>query len=144
MKTRLVYLIGLSALLLPLVSSAQNQDGKRANSNRDASPEAAFARLDANQSGTIDREEVQNRRIAKRFDQVDANSDGVITLDEFTTARAQNRERMQERVAARQAEGCCPEGPKAKGSDAADRGEMTRREIRQQRQLNRAKECQSD
>jgi Ca2+-binding EF-hand superfamily protein len=79
----------------------------RPDMTREAVQERAtqmFARLDVNSDGKIDaadRAERSGERTAARFERADTNGDGTISTEEFAAARDMTRNRMGNRMAAR-------------------------------------------
>lgn len=77
-----------------------DQDHDRIEERRRAmqeSMEARFLDADNDNDGTIDRQEATEKlpQIARLFSQVDANQDGVISLDELEDAQARAAERRR-------------------------------------------------
>lgn len=92
MKNKIICLLSLISLLLPSLTYAQ-QGNKPV---KGAGPETILARLDTNQNGSLSKDEVRGR-MAERFDTIDANGDGEISIDELSAARDQAGERMGEK-----------------------------------------------
>ncbi|ANW95974.1 hypothetical protein AXE80_06635 [Wenyingzhuangia fucanilytica] len=55
------------------------------------SPEKAFKRFDANEDGKITKDELEGKKILNRFDKLDKDSDGSISLEEFTAAMSKGK-----------------------------------------------------
>lgn len=71
--------IAVTAICLFVGMNVFSQTEKRQR----PTPEKIFARLDANEDGTILKDEIKNERFLKRFDKIDTDSDGAITLEEL-------------------------------------------------------------
>lgn len=96
MKTKVIYLFSLIAILLPVAIQAQSGNNSGKKVGKGAGPEAVLARLDTDRNGSLSKDEVRGRMV-ERFETIDANSDGAINVDELTAAREQARQRMGER-----------------------------------------------
>lgn len=86
-----------------------DQDHDRIEERRRAMKESIKARFldaDNDNDGTIDRQEATEKlpQIARLFSQVDANQDGVISLDELQEAQARTLERRRAAEAAMEAQ----------------------------------------
>lgn len=78
-----------------VATSAQAQDA--GSSDKSARMEARFAQLDADSNGQVTLEELQAQATA-RFAAIDVNSDGALTQEEMTAARkAMHTERLLKR-----------------------------------------------
>lgn len=83
MKTK-TYILALSlACLIPALAQAKPEGGQ-GKGQRPAGGEL-FKKLDADQSGTISKEEAKGP-LAENFDEIDADGDGEITKDEMKAA----------------------------------------------------------
>jgi Ca2+-binding EF-hand superfamily protein len=54
-------------------------------------PAARIKELDKNGDGKLSKDEVADDRMAARFDMIDADADGLVTLDEMKAASARFR-----------------------------------------------------
>ena len=74
-------------------------DPAKCRAERQARVEARFKRADANGDGRLSRDEAQKGmpRLTRHFDQIDANHDGVVTLEELHAARKARLESRRER-----------------------------------------------
>jgi len=85
--------LGLSALALALSGAAiavaaphMMHEGKTlTRAEAQAHAEAAFAKLDLNHDGKLDKAD-RSARLSEHFDKIDTNHDGTISRDEFTAA----------------------------------------------------------
>ena len=82
--------IGVSLSALAFVATAQaadaSKDAPAASAKDSAAIQAAFKRADANSDGKLSREEAASLpAVAEKFTQLDKDSDGFISADEFTT-----------------------------------------------------------
>lgn len=79
--------ITLEELKVSFEKRKGNRKGKGVGKNNDKqTPEMMFAKLDVNNDGRIDKDElITNERQStnQRFEKMDVNSDGVISLEEF-------------------------------------------------------------
>lgn len=77
MKIKTSLLIALiAACIVPSISQAGDDTAKFAK---------GFAKLDADKSGSLSKEEVaKNKGLTKRFNKVDSDKSGGISLEEFT------------------------------------------------------------
>lgn len=103
----------MTAALLMIVAApaAMAQDaereGKRCNKeDRKAKAEAHFEEMDADDSGTLSKDEVQGK-LADHFDEIDADGDGELTKEELKAAREARK--------AKRGEGKGRRGPRGKG-----------------------------
>ncbi|NBB80210.1 MAG: hypothetical protein GVY36_12345 [Verrucomicrobia bacterium] len=97
MKIKAIYLLSLLAICLPIAAEAQSGKNTGKKVGKGASPEAVLARLDADENGSLSKDEVRGRML-KHFESIDANSDGTIRLEELTAAREKTRERVGKKV----------------------------------------------
>ncbi len=97
MNTKSIILFSLAAALLPLSSQAK-PDGKSPPEDKGDRPSVGelFKRLDADESGTLSKEEAKGP-IAKNFDRIDENEDGEISKKELAKLHKQMAERQKER-----------------------------------------------
>jgi len=92
MKVTTLTLLALSAVALPLGLTAQPEgDGLREKGDR-PSPHEVFAKLDADQNGSISQDEAKGP-LAKHFDRIDQNGDGSISKEEHAEVAKKMRER---------------------------------------------------
>ena len=71
----------------PLAGSAQGGAATSAASAATRDLDVAFAKADANKDGKLDKKEAQMMpAVAERFEQLDTNSDGFISREEFNKA----------------------------------------------------------
>jgi Ca2+-binding EF-hand superfamily protein len=72
-----------AACIIPSVSQA----AKSADGKKKPTPAEVFAKLDADESDSLSKEEVaKNKGLVKNFDKLDADQDGELTMDEFKSA----------------------------------------------------------
>jgi len=85
--------LAMAALAAGLATaSAQDQSGDKPK----ATPEAKFAKMDADHDGKVSKAEFMGtkraqedpEKAAKKFDSLDANKDGSLSLDEFKAGAA--------------------------------------------------------
>lgn len=67
------------------------EKGKKATNNKSKksdkiSPEKLFTKLDVNNDEKLEKDEIKDEKILKRFDKIDSNSDGAISLEELENA----------------------------------------------------------
>jgi len=119
MKTQSIILLALSTALLPLATQAKpDGTGPKGKDQRPSIGEI-FQRHDADQSGTLSKEEVKGP-LAKNFDRIDADADGEITKAELAKAHQQMAEKRKERMAER--------GERFKEMDADSSGTLSKEE----------------
>jgi len=86
MNIKSTLLLILSALVLSLSAQAKPQKGE----GKRPEPGAMFSKLDTDGSGTLSTDEVEGR-MAERFAEIDANSDGELTQEELKAAHEARR-----------------------------------------------------
>jgi Ca2+-binding EF-hand superfamily protein len=94
MKSKTRTLLALPAILLTLSLQAQTDGDRLHEKGNRPNPEQLFAKLDADQNGSISQEEAKGP-LAKHFDRIDQNSDGSISREEHTSIARKMRERQQ-------------------------------------------------
>ena len=91
-QTSLFRSVLVSAVLAGVagIATAQTQKAPADNSAKDRQAmESAFARADSNGDGKLTREEAARMpEIAARFDELDKNKDGVLSMEEFSAVAA--------------------------------------------------------
>ena len=72
----------------PMAGSAQGSAATSATTSATAKDlDAAFAKADTNKDGKLDKKEAQMMpAVAERFEQLDANTDGFLSREEFSKA----------------------------------------------------------
>jgi Ca2+-binding EF-hand superfamily protein len=134
MKTKTFTLLVLSAALLPFSLQA-NTDNEAGNEQAKKGPpnlEQILERMDADDNGMISKEEAQGP-MAKRFDQIDLNSDGQLSPKELMSL--QKRGNKSEQAGAKGREG--PQGrepggepgKKLKEADTDENGSLSKEEV---------------
>ena len=91
---RAVFVVSLFALLCPTIAVAQSSPAAPAPSQQSAAPAAPAAKATSKKGGDITRDEYierAKRNAEKRFDRMDTDHDGVLTLEERRAARGKGR-----------------------------------------------------
>ena len=93
---RALFVVSLIVLLCPVIARAQSQPAPASPPQQSAAPAAktAPAAKAASKGGDITRDdyiERAKRNAEKRFDRMDSDHDGVLTLDERRAARGKGR-----------------------------------------------------
>ena len=88
MKTKKIPLIALiAACIIPTISQADHHEEDATAKKQDAKTAKIFARMDADKSSSISKEEAtQNKRIANYFEKFDVDGSGELSLKEFEAA----------------------------------------------------------
>ncbi|NIJ46421.1 Ca2+-binding EF-hand superfamily protein [Wenyingzhuangia heitensis] len=80
MKSQKITVIASAICLFATVSAfSQEQKPK-------PSPEKMFKKFDTNKDGKITKEELEGKKIANRFDKIDKDGNGAISLEELTNS----------------------------------------------------------
>lgn len=97
MKIRSIALLSLVSLGIPLAAQPQNPRNPGRSADRPANFERVLERFDANQNGSLSKDEV-GRRLADNFEAIDADGDGELSASELTAAREGGRQRVKEKA----------------------------------------------
>ena len=75
------------AAALPIAALAQTQPAQPAQQPTQATPEMAFMRADANGDGKLSKAEAARLpQVAQKFDTIDKDKDGALSMGEYMTA----------------------------------------------------------
>lgn len=91
---RAVFVVSLFALWYPAIAMAQSPPAPAAPPQQSAAPAAPAAKATSKKGGDITRDEYierAKRNAEKRFDRMDTDHDGVLTLEERRAARGKGR-----------------------------------------------------
>lgn len=83
-KALLLSTIFAACIIPSLAQAAHHEEGEAKVEKKAPNPAKMFAKLDADKSGELSKEEVaKNKGLVKKFDKLDADESGELSLDEY-------------------------------------------------------------